>query len=157
MNQNIANANNAAVSQYRVRLPSGNLIEEKTAQGVSVVPPEQVSPLLVLPNELLVYIADHLSFADLGRLATTSKRLITLFNTEERLKKLSVQYYGSVTDAYRKIIENSEIPSVPYHEIEDPLLRLTYLRYLSSKYLSSLGNNTWQTCVLTLNGHTEVR
>ena len=133
--------------------PSGIQTGNKTAQKISVIPTEQVSPLLVLPNELLVYITNYLPFVDFCRLALASRRLTILFNTEDRLKKLSDQYYGCASKAYRKIIANRNIPAVPGNNIKDPLLRLTYHRRVSNEYLASLESNVWQTCVATLNEH----
>ncbi|WP_257265016.1 F-box protein, partial [Endozoicomonas sp. ONNA2] len=52
-------------------IPSDRPTEEKTAQGISVIPPEQVSPLLALPNELLAKIARYLPFADFRSLDLT--------------------------------------------------------------------------------------
>ena len=115
MNNRIASNNVTISPQYASgTTPPDNLRGEKTAQGISVVPPEQVSPLLALPNELLVEIANYLPFVDFNRLALTSRRLTTLFNTEERLKKLSNEYYDSASDAYRKIIQNRSKESFRY-------------------------------------------
>ena len=155
MNSQIA-SNSAAISPQHPggTTPPDNQREEKTAQGISVVPPEQVSPLLVLPNELLFEIANYLPFNDFNRLALTNRRLATVFNTEERLKKLADEYYGSASDDYRKIIQNRAIPAVPNHKIRDRLLELAYLRYTSNKYLASQGSDAGQqTCVASLNGH----
>ena len=124
-------------------IPPDNQRGEQTAQGISVVPPEQVSPLLAFPNELLFEIANYLPFNDFNQLALTNRRLATVFNTEERLKKLSDKYYGSASDAYRKIIQNREIPAVPNNEIDDPLLRLAYQRITNNGYLASLGSHVW--------------
>ena len=118
-----------------------------------MVPLKQVSPLLALPDKMLTQIADSLTFVEFHRLASTSSRLLTLFNTEEKLTKLSAQYYGPASDAYRKTIENRDIPAVPDHDIEDPLLRLAYLRYVSNNYLIAQSNSL-KTCVATLRGHT---
>ena len=123
---------------------------KKTAQGICVVPTEQVSPLLVLPNELLVEIASYLTFTEFCRLAITSRRLTTIFNTEAKLKKLADQYYGSASAAYRKIIANRNIPAVPGKDIKVPLLRLAYQRRVSNNFLK---RNTLLVPVVTLNGH----
>ena len=55
-----------------------------------------------------------------------------------------------------KALKTGDIPAVPNHEIDDPLLRLAYHRFTSNKYLISLGSNTQQLCVATLKGHTNV-
>ncbi|WBA80140.1 F-box/WD40 repeat-containing protein [Endozoicomonas sp. GU-1] len=156
MNNKIEIGDNANCSLHSCgrTSPCHNQAGEKTSERVSVVPPEQVSPLLALPDELLVKIADYLSFVDWRSLDLTSRRLNTLFNTEERLKILFVRYYGSPSEAYRKIIENRGIPAVPHNEIKNPFLRLACGRYLSNNYLASLGNDASQTCVKTLSGHT---
>lgn len=134
---------------------SANQSEEKTVQRISAVP--QASPLLALPNEILLKISSYLSFVECTQLALASRRLCAVFNTEERLKILSDHYYGpqSVGKISGKNITNREIPAVPEHEISNPLLRLAYHRYVSNKYLASLGTDTSQTCVVTLDGHTD--
>ena len=124
---------------------------ENTAPRVSIVPEADVSPLLALPTELLLKITNYLPLRDISRLASTNTKLSTTLNTEEKLQILSARYYGSASEAYRKSIENKEIPAVPNHEIDDPLLRLAYHRVTSNKHLISLGSNTQQLCVATLN------
>ena len=133
---------------------SGNQAGEKTAEGVLVVPQEEVSPLMALPNELLLKVANNLHLDDIRRLALTNRRLSIIFNTEEKLKILSGRYFGTAVEAYRKNIEHRSIPPVPNLEIDAPLLRLAYHRFESNKCLTSLGSNTQQQCVATLNGHT---
>ena len=134
---------------------SSNQSEEKTVQGISAVP--QASPLLALPNEVLLKISSYLSFVECTHLALASSRLCAVFNTEARLKILSDHYYGpqSAGKMARTNITNREIPAVPEHEISNPLLRLAYHRYVSNKYLASLGTDTSQICVATLDGHTD--
>ena len=133
--------------------PPDNQRGEKTGQVISVVSPEQVSSLLALPDELLVKIAEDLPFVEYRSLNLTCRRLNTLFNTEERLKKLANEYYGSASDAYRKIIQNRQIPAVPNNEINDSLLRLAYHRRVSNAYLASLVSNARKISVVTLFGH----
>ena len=148
---NVTNATNSAHQDIN---PSYNQAEEKTAQGVSVA---QASPLLALPNELLLEISSYLSLIERTPLALTSKRLNAVFNTEERLKALCDRYYGppDAAEIYRKNIANREIPAVPHHDISDPLLRLAYHRYVSNKYLASLEEKTSENCLVTIEGHTE--
>ncbi|UYM16886.1 WD40 repeat domain-containing protein [Endozoicomonas euniceicola] len=134
---------------------SGNQAEEKTEKGVSVSPLREVSPLEVLPPEILLKIADGLSWRDVNRWSLTAKHFFTVFNKKEKLKKLSCHYYGSAEEAYREIIKNMDVPAVPNSEIADPLLRLAYRRIASNKYLTSLGSSTQQQCVATLEGHTD--
>ncbi|UYM16860.1 WD40 repeat domain-containing protein [Endozoicomonas euniceicola] len=136
--------------------PSGNQAEEKTTNDVSVNPLKEVPTLQTLPPEILLEIAKGLSWHDVNRWSLTAKRFFTALNIEEKLKKLSDQYYGSALEAYRKIIKNSDVPAVPNNAIDDPLLRLAYHRATSNKYLTSLGNSTQQQCVATLYGHTNV-
>ena len=135
--------------------PSSNQSRKKTVQGISAVP--QASPLLALPNEVLLKISSYLSFVECTHLALASRRLCAVFNTKERLKILSDHYYGSqsVGKISGKNITNREIPAVPEHEISNPLLRLAYHRYVSNKHLASLGTDTSQACVVTLDGHTD--
>ena len=149
---NLANAPNSANQDIN---PSYNQAEEKTAQGVSVV--AQASPLLALPNELLLEISSYLSLVERTPLALTSKRFNAIFNTEERLKALCDQYYGppDAAEIYRKNIVNREIPAVPHHDISDPLLRLAYHRYVSNKYLASLEEGTIENCLVTIKKHTD--
>ena len=149
---NAANATNSAHQRIN---PSYTLEEEKTAQGLSVV--AHTSPLLALPNELLLEISSCLSLAERTPLALTSKRLNAVSTTEERLKALCKRYYGppDAAEICRKNIANREIPAVPQYDISDPLLRLAYHRYVSNKYLASLENNASQSCVATINGHTD--
>ena len=123
---------------------------ETTTLAISVIPPEQVSPLLALPNELLAKIAEYLPFTDFRSLDLTCRRLNTLFNTEERLKILVAQYYGSAAEAYRNIINKWDIPAVPTRQIYDSLALLALRRYQSNLYLASRGINSGQTCQLTL-------
>ena len=134
---------------------SGNQAGEKTAKGVSVVPQGEVFPLMDLPDELLLSVAKNLPLDDIRSLALTSRQLSRIFNTEEKLKIISGRYFGTAVEAHRKNIEHWDIPPVPNLEIEDPLLRLAYHRVESNNYLASLGSNTQQQCVATLNGHTE--
>ena len=134
--------------------PSGNPAGEKTAEGISVVPREEVSPLVALPDELLLNITNYLPLDDIRRLALTNRRLSGIFNTEEKLEIISGRLFGTAVEAYRKNIEHRAIPPVPNLEINDPLLRLAYHRVESNTYLSALGSNTQQQCVATLNGHT---
>ena len=131
--------------------PSFSQTREKTVQGVSVA--TQTSPLLTLPDELLLKISTYLSFDECTHLSMTSIQLRRVFSIEERLKSLFDRYYGppSVTGIYRKNIANREIPPVPGHDISEPLYRLAYHRYQSNKFLESLGNNTSQACVETAN------
>ena len=56
--------------------------ENNTAPEVSVVPKEEVSPLLALPDELLLKVANHLSLSGIRSLALTNRRLSTLLNTK---------------------------------------------------------------------------
>ncbi|UYM16869.1 WD40 repeat domain-containing protein [Endozoicomonas euniceicola] len=134
---------------------SANQAEEKTVEDVSVGSLKEVSPLEVLPPEILLKIADGLSWRDVNRWSLTAKHFFTVFNKKEKLKKLSCHYYGSAEEAYREIIKNMDVPAVPNSEIADPLLRLAYRRIASNKYLTSLGSSTQQQCVATLEGHTE--
>ncbi|WP_257264686.1 F-box protein [Endozoicomonas sp. ONNA2] len=85
-----------SIQHHPVTNRSGKSPGEKTTQGISVIPPEQVSPLMSLPNELLVKIAGYLPFADFRNLDLTNRRLSTLFNTEVRLKILAFRYYASL-------------------------------------------------------------
>lgn len=150
---NYLNANNTAISTDIH--PSFSQAREKTVQGVSVA--TQTSPLLTLPDELLLKISTYLPFDECTHLAMASIRLRTVFSIEERLKALFDRYYGpsSVTEIYRKNIVKREIPPVPGHDISDPLFRLAYHRYQSNKFLESLGNNTSQACVETANKLTD--
>ncbi|UYM16877.1 WD40 repeat domain-containing protein [Endozoicomonas euniceicola] len=137
---------------------SANQAEEKTVEDVSVGSLKEVSPLEVLPPEILFEIAKGLSWRDVNNWSLAAKRFFEVFytfNIKEKLTKLSHQYYGSAEEAYRKMIKNMNIPAVPNSEIDDPLLRLAYQRYKSNKYLTSLGSSTRQQCVATLEGHTE--
>ncbi len=109
---------------------------------------------MALPDELLLRVAKDLPLDDIGRLALTNRRLSKIFNTEEKLKIISGRYFGTAVETYRKNIEHRAIPPVPNLEINDPLSRLAYHRVESNKYLTSLGSNTQQQCVATLNGHT---
>lgn len=150
------NLTNATNSAHQGINPPYNQAEEKTAQkGVSVV--AQASPLLALPNELLLEISSYLSLVERTPLALTSKRLNAVLNTEERLKALCDQYYGppDAAEIYRKNIANREIPAVPHHDISDPLLRLAYHRYVSNKYLVSLERFTIENCLVTIERHTD--
>ena len=134
---------------------SNKRAEENTAPRVSIVPETDVSPLLTLPTELLLKIANDLPLRDISRLASINIKLSTTLNTEEKLTILSDRYYGYASEAYRKSIENMKIPAVPNHEIDDPLLRLAYHRVTSNKHLISLGSNAEQLCVATLKGHSD--
>ncbi|UYM16898.1 WD40 repeat domain-containing protein [Endozoicomonas euniceicola] len=139
---------------------SANQAEEKTVEDVSVGSLKEVSPLEVLPPEILFEIAKGLSWRDVNNWSLAAKRFFEVFytfNMKEKLTKLSHQYYGSAAKAhrYRKMIKNMDIPAVPNSEIDDPLLRLAYRRTASNKYLTSLGSSTQQQCVATLKGHTE--
>ena len=156
MNINNTTANYAISSRgFSSEKPSDHQAgEHNTAPEASVVPKEEVPSLLALPDELLVKIANDLPLEGIRCLTLTSRRLSTLFNTEEKLKILSGRYNGSASEAYRKNIENRKIPAVPNNDINDPLLRLAYHRIESNKYLISLGSNTRQQCVATLKGHT---
>ena len=147
--------NTAAVSHTFATKPFNIQPWEKTAHGITVVPPEQVSPLLAMPNEILVEIANYLPFVDFCRFSVTSRRLSTTFNTWDRLKKLSDEYYGSAAGAYRKLIANTRIPAVPGNDINDSLLRLAYFRWISNAYLASKENNAGKTSVVTLFGHSD--
>ena len=149
------NVNNATHCAHQDINPSYNQAEDKTAQWVAVV--AQTSPLLALPNELLLEISSYLSLVERTPLALTSKRLSEVFSTEERLKSLCKRYYGppDAAEIYRKNIANREIPAVPHHDISDPLSRLAYHRYVSNKYLASLEYKTSQNCMVTIKGHTE--
>ncbi|WP_257266543.1 F-box protein [Endozoicomonas sp. ONNA2] len=89
MNNNICTNAIALTHPHRGINPSDNHTKENTAQGISVVSPQEVSPLLALPNEILVKIADGLTSSDLRSLNLTSRRLHTVFNTEEHLKILA--------------------------------------------------------------------
>lgn len=151
-NDNVINSTTAVRRSLDL---SSNQAEEKTVQGAAALP--HTSPLLALPNEALLKISSYLSFVECTHLALTSRRLCAVFNTEERLKILSDHYYGaqSVGKMSGKNITNREIPAVPGHEISNPLLRLAYHRYVSNKYLASLGTDTSHTCVATLDGHTD--
>ena len=128
---------------------------KNTTHSVSVVPQEQVSPLLTLPNELLFSIASYLTGAEFISLGLTCRRLNIIFSTEEQLKILSVRYYGSAAGAYREIIENLDIPAIRYLEIKDPLLRLTRYRHTNTEFLITLGGNARQSSETELNGHNE--
>ncbi|WP_257263326.1 F-box/WD40 repeat-containing protein [Endozoicomonas sp. ONNA2] len=151
------NTNTATVSSlYPIDTnPSGIHAGKKMVEGISVVEPEQVSPLLALPNELLFEIANYLPFGAFCRLSITSRRLSIVFNTKERLKKLADHYYGPAAAAYRATNENRIIPAVPSHDINDRLSCFAYFRWISNQYLALLGNNAGETCVMTLNGHTD--
>ncbi|UYM16875.1 F-box/WD repeat-containing protein [Endozoicomonas euniceicola] len=139
----------------RATNPSANQAEEKTAEDVSVNPLKEVSPLEVLPPEILLKIAKGLPLHDVNNWALTNKNFSTLFNTQTKLKILSDRYYGSAAEAYREIIKNMDVPAVPNIETADPLLRLAYHRFANNKHLTSLGNSTQQQCVATLEGHND--
>ena len=156
MNINNATPNYATSShsqEFSLKQTSNKRAGENTAPRVSIVPEADVSPLLTLPDELLLNITKYLPLRDISRLASTNTKFSTTLNTEEKLRILSDRYYGSASEAYRKSIESREIPAVPNHEIDNPLRRLIYHRVTSNKYLNSLGSNTQQLCVATLKGH----
>ncbi|WP_257264688.1 F-box protein, partial [Endozoicomonas sp. ONNA2] len=71
MNENFVSNAKVATHHYGGINPPDNQQGKKTVQGISVIPPEQVSPLLALPNELLAKIARYLPFADFRSLDLT--------------------------------------------------------------------------------------
>ncbi|UYM16880.1 WD40 repeat domain-containing protein [Endozoicomonas euniceicola] len=114
---------------------------------------QEVSPFEVLPTEILLKIAEGLSWRDVNRWSLINKNFLNRLNTQIKPKILFDQYYGSAAKAYRKVIKNGDVPAVPNSEIDDPLLRLACHRFASNRYLTSLGNSTQQQCVATLYGH----
>ncbi|UYM16874.1 WD40 repeat domain-containing protein [Endozoicomonas euniceicola] len=116
---------------------------------------QEVSPFEVLPTEILLKIAEGLSWRDVNSWSLINKNFLNRLNTQMKLKILSDRYYGSAAKGYRKVIKNGDVPAVPNSEIDDPLLRLACHRFASNRYLTSLGNSTQQQCVATLEGHTD--
>ncbi|UYM16879.1 WD40 repeat domain-containing protein [Endozoicomonas euniceicola] len=114
---------------------------------------QEVSPFEVLPTEILLKIAEGLSWRDVNSWSLINKNFLNRLNTQMKLKILSDRYYGSAAEAYREIIKNMDVPAVPNIETADPLLRLAYHRFANNKHLTSLGNSTQQQCVATLEGH----
>ncbi|MBO9480371.1 hypothetical protein [Salinisphaera sp. G21_0] len=65
MGKHIAVKADNSVNQYPVTNPPDPQTGEKTTKGVSIVPPQQMSPLQALPDEILVEIADYLPVVDI--------------------------------------------------------------------------------------------
>ena len=98
MNINNATPNYATSShsqEFSPKQTSNKRAAANTAPRVSIVPEADVSPLLTLPPELLLKIANDLPLRDISSLALINTKLSTTLNTEEKLQILAHRYYGS--------------------------------------------------------------
>ena len=122
MNINNATPNYATSSHsqgFSPKQTSNKRAGENTAPRVSIVPEADVSPLLALPDELLLKIANDLPLRDIKSLASTNRRLSNTLNLEEKLQSYPV-----------------DIMALPLKPIEKALKTRRYLLFQIMKLMT---------------------